>query len=181
MAHRWRCMSLAAGLLLAGVAACSSPNLAQAEDGTRSETVASCAPEVLTERSADGLMQERICVKSGAKTHKFTVEIAASPQQQAKGLMFRTALAPDAGMIFPFVPPRPASFWMKNTYIPLDIIFYLPDGAIESIAAMAEPTTLDPRRSQGMVAGVLEIPGGRAAELGLKPGDVILRPTSKLQ
>ena len=174
MTNRWRSLGLATALILAGAAACSSPDLAQAKDNKAGAT-ATCTPERLAEPSANGLALERVCVTSGAKTHAFTVEVAASPREQARGLMFRTVLAPDAGMIFPFATIRPASFWMKNTYIPLDIIFYLPDGTIESIAAMAEPTSLDQVRSQGEVAGVFEIAGGRAAQLGLKPGDVIMR------
>lgn len=176
MKHRWRSLGIVTALILAGAAACSSPELAQAKESKNAAPSTQCTPERLPQPSANGLAQERLCVISGTKSHGFTVEVADTPRLQARGLMFRTVLAPDAGMIFPFASNRPASFWMKNTYIPLDIIFYLPDGKIESIAAMAEPTSLTPIPSQGVVAGVFEIPGGRAAQLGLKPGDVITRP-----
>jgi len=101
------------------------------------------------------------------------VEIAATVEDQAYGLMNRAELAPDRGMIFPFEPARDASFWMKNTLIPLDMIFIRQDGSIANIAADTVPLSLDPVRSEGPVKAVLEIAGGRAAELGIKPGDKV--------
>ena len=85
--------------------------------------------------------------------------------------MFRQSLAPDRGMIFPLDPPRAAGFWMKNTLIPLDMIFVRPDGTIANIAENTVPLSLDPVTSVGEVAAVLEIAGGRAAELGIAAGD----------
>jgi len=87
--------------------------------------------------------------------------------------MNRSELAPDRGMIFPFDPPRDASFWMKNTLIPLDMIFVRADGSIANIAENTVPLSLEPVNSEGVVGAVLEIPGGRAAELGIKPGDKV--------
>ena len=89
------------------------------------------------------------------------------------GLMYRDKLAPDRGMIFPFDPPRDASFWMRNTLIPLDMIFVRADGSIANIAANTVPYSEVPMTSEGPVAAVLEIAGGRAAELGIKPGDKV--------
>ncbi|WP_033925538.1 DUF192 domain-containing protein [Sphingomonas sp. 35-24ZXX] len=123
--------------------------------------------------SPAGLDLVPLTITSGGKTHAFTVEMARTSQQQAKGLMFRTELAPDMGMLFPFPRPKPASFWMKNTVIALDLLFVRSDGTIESIAANAEPYSLDPISSGEPVAAVLELAGGRAAELGLKPGDTV--------
>lgn len=120
-----------------------------------------------------GLALVPLTISSSGKSHGFTVEIARTSQQQAMGLMFRTQLAPDAGMIFPFDTAKPASFWMKNTVIPLDIIFVRTDGSIESIAANTVPYSLDPVSSNEPVAAVLELAGGRAAELGIKPGDIV--------
>ena len=85
--------------------------------------------------------------------------------------MYREALAPDRGMLFPYDPPQIASFWMKNTLIPLDIIFIRGDGTIARIAANTVPLSLEPVQSLEPVAAVLEIAGGRAAELGIEPGD----------
>ncbi|MEP5487681.1 MAG: DUF192 domain-containing protein, partial [Parasphingorhabdus sp.] len=99
-----------------------------------------------------------------------------SSAQQAQGLMFRTELAPDKGMIFPFAKDRAASFWMKNTVISLDIIFLRRDGTIESIAANTIPYSLAPVRSNEPVATVLEIAAGRAAELNIGPGDTVTWP-----
>ena len=110
-------------------------------------------------------------VASKGKTHRFIVEVARTPQEQATGLMNRSTLAPDRGMIFPFEAPRPASFWMKNTLIPLDILFIRADGTIANVEANTVPLSLDNVNSAGSVAAVLEIPGGRAAELGIAAGD----------
>jgi len=102
---------------------------------------------------------------------KFTVELAVTKAEQARGLMFRKSLAPDRGMLFPYKPPQRAAFWMKNTLIPLDIIYIAPDGRVLSIARNAVPHDETPLPSGGLVGGVLEIPGGRAAQLGILPGD----------
>ena len=118
-----------------------------------------------------GLPVVPLKVTSGSKVHQFRVELARTPQEQAKGLMFRTEMGPDEGMIFPFDPPRGASFWMRNTVIPLDLIFVAPDGRISNIAANAIPYDESPLTSNGEAKAVLELNGGRAAELGIKPGD----------
>ena len=88
--------------------------------------------------------------------------------------MFRDHLSGDQGMIFPMDPPRVASFWMKNTVIPLDMIFIRSDGTIAKIAADTVPYSLDPVSSEEPIAAVLEIAGGRAAQLGLQPDDKVV-------
>lgn len=102
------------------------------------------------------------------------LEVATTPQQQARGLMFRTSLEPDRGMLFLFQPPRRTSFWMKNTLIPLDMIF-LNQGKVVDIIANVPPCEDDPCPTYGpgdiLVDSVLELPAGRAAELGLETGD----------
>ena len=133
-------------------------------------TVTSPAPSAAMQSPA-GLDLVPLVVRSGTTTHSFSVEVARTEPEQAKGLMFRPSLAADAGMIFPFRPPRPGSFWMKDTMIPLDIIFIRPDGTIARIAENATPYSLDPIVEAEPVAGVLEIAGGRAAELGIAEGD----------
>ncbi|MEO1044090.1 MAG: DUF192 domain-containing protein [Pseudomonadota bacterium] len=124
-------------------------------------------------RAPSGLELVPLTISSQGKTHEFTVEVARTRRQQARGLMFRTELAPDAGMIFPFDRVRPASFWMKDTPISLDIIFIRADGTIESIAANTTPYSLESVPSGEPVAGVLELIAGRAAELGVGPGDKV--------
>ena len=114
-----------------------------------------------------------LTISSKGKTHRFTVEVARSTEEQATGLMNRSSLAPDRGMIFPFDEQRQASFWMKNTLIPLDMIFVRPDGTIANIEANTVPMSLQPVYSDGPVAAVLELAGGRSAELGIKPGDTV--------
>ena len=126
------------------------------------------------ERSPAGLEQVQLTVTTakGAK-HRFIVEVAGTPEQQAYGLMNRQSLAPDRGMIFPYEPPRPVSFWMKDTLIPLDIIFIAPGGRIGSIADNAVPLSLEPVVSTEPTEAVLEVAGGRAAELGIAAGDKV--------
>jgi uncharacterized membrane protein (UPF0127 family) len=139
--------------------------------------VAACQPSasnaVELAQSPAGLAQVPLTIASGGRDHRFTVEIAGTPEEQSMGLMYRTKLAPDRGMIFPFNPPRIASFWMRNTLIPLDMIFVRADGTIANIAANTVPYSEEPVLSDGVVAAVLEIPGGRSAELGIKPGDKV--------
>jgi uncharacterized membrane protein (UPF0127 family) len=139
--------------------------------------IAACQPSasnaVELGLSPAGLQQVPLTVVSGQKQHRFIVEVAATPEEQANGLMNRANLAPDRGMIFPFDTPRQASFWMKNTLIPLDIIFVRTDGSIANIAANTVPLDLSPVLSIEPVGAVLEIPGGRAAELGIRPGDKV--------
>ena len=115
----------------------------------------------------------KLTVASAGKNHRFTVEVARTPEEQALGLMNRASLAPDRGMIFPLEPARQASFWMKNTLIPLDMIFVRSDGSIANIEANTVPLSLEPVYSDGEVGAVLELAGGRAAELGIKPGDKV--------
>jgi uncharacterized protein len=129
------------------------------------------APPAPVERSSAGLEQVPLTIESSGKTHRFIVEVAETGEQQAQGLMFRKSLAPDRGMVFPRDPPGDASFWMKNTLIPLDIIFIRPDGTIARIAENTVPMSLDPVPSLEPVGAVLEIAGGRSAELGIKAGD----------
>lgn len=105
--------------------------------------------------------------------HAFRVEVAATQAQQARGLMFRTAMGPDEGMIFPLAQVRMASFWMRNTVIGLDIIFIGPDNRILNVAANAVPYAETPIPSAGPARAVLELNAGRAAELGIGPGDLV--------
>ena len=116
-----------------------------------------------------------LTIRSKNGVHHFTVEVAATPEQQERGLMFRKSLAGDRGMIFPYDPPQQVAFWMKNTLIPLDIIFIRADGRIARIAN-AKPLDVTPLPSGEPAAAVLEIRGGRAAQLGISAGDKVEWP-----
>lgn len=113
---------------------------------------------------------------AGAREHRFEVEVARTGGQQERGLMYRTRIAPDGGMIFPMDPPRDAAFWMKNTLVPLDMLFIRADGTIARIAAMTVPRSLDVVPAGEPVAAVLELAGGRAAALGIAAGDRVRWP-----
>ena len=104
------------------------------------------------------------------KSHRFTVEVAATEAQQARGMMFRATLAPDAGMIFPMSPPRYASFWMKNTVIPLDMIFVDSTGLVKRVHENAVPGDETPISGGEGILVVLEINAGLAQALGIVPG-----------
>ena len=124
----------------------------------------------------------QISTSRGAQ--RFMVEVASTPQEQEQGLMFRKSLDPDGGMLFPMDPPRTASFWMKNTLIPLDMLFIRTDGTIAFIAANTVPYSREPVSAGVPVAAVLELAGGRAAELGIREGDRVawgkcVAPTEK--
>jgi uncharacterized membrane protein (UPF0127 family) len=160
--HSIRTMILCLGTLVAlapGAAFVPRSALAQAQSGL---VAFSSAP--LSIRTGEG------------KTHRFKVEIARTPEERAQGLMFRRVMAPDAGMLFDFGRTEPVAMWMKNTLIPLDMLFVGADGAVVNIAQRTVPQSLTPIPSARPVRFVLELPGGTAARLGLKPGDKLLHP-----
>jgi uncharacterized protein len=106
----------------------------------------------------------------------FKVEVVDTEESRAKGLMFRQELAGDAGMLFDFKASRPVSFWMVNTYIPLDMIFIRADGTVANVHVNARPQDPTGIPSDGPVMFVLEIAGGRSVEIGLKAGDTVDHP-----
>jgi hypothetical protein len=108
--------------------------------------------------------------------HKFTVEVATTPAQMEQGLMFRRTMAADAGMIFDFKTPSQAAMWMKNTLIPLDMLFVDQQGHIVNIHERAVPQSLDTIGAAAPVRAVIELNGGTAEHLGIKPGDHIVFP-----
>ena len=138
-------------------------------------TVALAAPSVAT-APADPpvvvLPATRLTAFAGGKPHSYIVEIARTGEQQQRGLMYRRAMARDHGMIFPMSPPRPASFWMQNTYLPLDIVFIAPDGVVTNIGH-GVPLTTATVDSLGSVSAVLELNAGEARRIGLKAGDKV--------
>ncbi|MBC8024519.1 MAG: DUF192 domain-containing protein [Steroidobacteraceae bacterium] len=108
--------------------------------------------------------------------HVFDVWLADTPARQAQGLMFVRSLPPARGMLFVHPAPRPISMWMRNTYIPLDMVFIDGRGCIQQIIANTKPHSLDLIRSNDPALAVLEIAGGEAQRLGLKPGQRVHHP-----
>jgi uncharacterized membrane protein (UPF0127 family) len=160
---------VAAGSLLVGIAGCSPA----AAGNTPGAPESSAAPAATRLHPLSGLAVIPLKVVTHTGTHTFQVEVAASSREQEHGLMRRTAMGPDEGMIFPMNPPRAAAFWMKNTVIGLDIIFIGADHKVLNIAANAVPFDETPLPSDGDAAGVLELNAGRAAQIGLQPGDTV--------
>ena len=117
-----------------------------------------------------------LTIDSANGPHAFTVELANDPEETATGLMNRESMAPDAGMLFDFGQPREAAMWMKNTLIPLDMLFMDPSGKVIAIARNAVPGSLRTISPGVPVKSVLELNGGRAAELGIEPGDEVHHP-----
>jgi len=130
-------------------------------------------PEAPAAHPISGLQVIPLAIAHDGKTHRFRVEVAASDEEQERGLMFRTEMGADEGMIFPKEPAQKRAFWMRNTVIPLDMVFIGPDHRIVNIIANAEPYSLDSRPSAAPVIAVLELNGGRTAQLGIGPGDTV--------
>ena len=114
-----------------------------------------------------------LTVEAGAKSHVFKVEVANQPDQIQQGMMFRDKMDENAGMLFDFGQPREANMWMKNTLIPLDMLFVDVDGTIVAIAHNAVPGSLRRINPGVAVKGVVELKGGRAKALGIEPGHAV--------
>lgn len=116
------------------------------------------------------LPETKIVIDTDRGAHALTVEVAADDASRAHGLMEREAMPPDHGMLFDYHTARPVAFWMKNTPLSLDMLFIRADGTVSSIVANAIPYDETPIPSTEPVRAVLELNGGRAAELGIHPG-----------
>lgn len=112
--------------------------------------------------------------------HKFEVEIASTRDQQSRGLMFRRSMEPHHGMLFIYKEVQYVSMWMRNTYISLDMVFILPNGKVHRIEASTEPLSERIIESGNRILAVLELIGGTAAKINLKPGDMVRHPVFKL-
>lgn len=117
------------------------------------------------------MREERLTLLTSGGERVISTEVAETQEQQALGLMYRTALADDHGMLFPHAEPRELQMWMHNTYIPLDMVFIRADGVVHRIEANTEPMSDAIIASGGAVKAVLELAGGAAERLGLKAGD----------
>ena len=133
---------------------------------------AGCSPHAQAENGAF----EALTIETGAGVHAVEVEIARTPAQRGIGLMHRTALAPDRGMLFDFGTTRQVTMWMKNTLIPLDMFFADRAGLIVTVAERTTPLSEKRIRSGQPVRFVLEMIGGSAARLGIGPGDRLRHP-----
>jgi uncharacterized protein len=117
-----------------------------------------------------------LTIISASGPHRFKVELAETPQQMTQGLMFRTSLAPDAGMLFDYRQPTAATMWMRNTLIPLDMLFVDARGRIVNIHERAVPQSDDVIAAAEPVRAVIELNGGTAERLGIEPGDRVVHP-----
>lgn len=160
---------LAIFMFSAVMSACAAPDYGAGQ--STAETRCSAGKDLGA--SPAGLAQVQLCITNAKDVRSYTTELAITPVEQTTGLMFRKSLSDDAGMIFLFPEGEIASFWMKNTLIPLDMVFIRRDGSIESIAENTVPYSETPVSSKGEVTAVLELRGGLTRELGIRPGDKV--------
>jgi uncharacterized protein len=123
--------------------------------------------------ACSGNAEDRAVLHTAKGDFSFNIEIADDGKERADGLMFRTELKPDAGMLFDYGTEQLAAFWMQNTLIPLDMIFIGADGVVKNIHVNAKPLDTTSIPSVYPIRFVLEIPGGRSTEIGLKVGDTL--------
>ena len=136
-----------------------------------------CGVVVAVEARAEApLAQGRLEIRTTKASHGFSIEIVDTEEKRAEGLMFRTEMAPDHGMLFDFKREQPVAFWMKNTYLPLDMIFVKADGRILSIAENTTPLSEAMVPSSGPVRFVFEVVAGTSKRLGIAPGDRVVHP-----
>jgi uncharacterized membrane protein (UPF0127 family) len=147
--------------------------------GRRFVLAAPLALAACTARAQDAEVQFKrssLVIATGSRDIRFEVDLATNDAERARGLMFRKQLGPYEGMLFDFFQEMPVSFWMKNTLIPLDMVFIAADGTVRHVHANAVPLSTDTIPSRFPVRAVLEINGGSAALLGIKPGDRVKHP-----
>ena len=170
MTMRFVFAAIALAAAVPSLAACSQ---GAAESAASSGVAGRGGASAAVRHRESGLRVIPLTVTTAEKRIPLRVELAETAQEQSRGLMFRTQMGADEGMLFPFDAPRMASFWMHNTVLSLDIIFIGPDRRIINIAANAVPYSDDHIESAGVAAAVLELNAGRAAALGIAPGDKV--------
>ena len=156
-----RALDVVPALGLLAMLAASAPGLACKSGGQASG------------RSSAPATDPTVVVHTGARTVPFRVEVAITPEEHARGLMYRSHLDADAGMLFVFEEPAVQRFWMKNTLIPQDMIFITPELRIAGIVANAAPETETERMVPARSLYVLEIGGGLSARLGIHAGELV--------
>lgn len=119
------------------------------------------------------MLRETLKLVTAQGTHVIDIEITQTAEEKAQGLMFRTRLTDKSGMLFFYETPQEITMWMRNTYIPLDMVFIRANGVVHRIEARTVPLSEEIISSRGDVTACLELAGGAAARLGLKPGDRI--------
>ena len=137
----------------------------------RALAVIAVVPMALALNFAQAAELQTLEIASKSGVHAFQVEMAITPEEKERGLMFRRELPDGQGMLFDFQTDQNVAFWMKNTYIPLDMLFIRGDGRILRIAENTEPLSERNIPSGGPVRAVLEVIGGTAKKLGIAPGD----------
>jgi uncharacterized membrane protein (UPF0127 family) len=129
------------------------------------------APQDRASGAADEFSRSELVIETASGPLRLDVEIAETQQQRSRGLMFRTSLEADSGMIFLYESPREITMWMKNTILSLDVVFIAEDGRITRIVANTTPMSEATISSRGPVRAVLELLAGAAQRLAIKPGD----------
>lgn len=122
------------------------------------------------------MRDDKLVLMTEAGERVITIEVAETLADKSKGLMFRPSLAEGHGMLFLYEGPQEISMWMSNTYMPLDMVFIRADGTVHRIETNAEPLSEKIIASKGPVTSILELAGGAAQRLGLKPGDKVRYP-----
>jgi uncharacterized protein len=125
---------------------------------------------------ADSVERRTVEIASKSGVHAFKVDLAATDRERGRGLMFHRSLPQSYGMLFDFKRDQDVDMWMKNTYVPLDMIFIRSDGGILRIADNTRPLSERLIPSGGPVRAVLEVAGGTARKLGIAPGDRVVSP-----
>lgn len=126
--------------------------------------------------NGDAFEESTLNIETDSGSHTFQIEIARTSQEQALGLMHRRSLADDYAMLFPFERAREASFWMRDTYVSLDMVFIAEGGVVHRIERSTEPLSLRSVPSRGPVVAVLEFVSGTADRIQLQAGDLIVHP-----
>lgn len=122
------------------------------------------------------MRRETLTLETAGGPKVIAIEIAETGEEKARGLMFRTSLPDTSGMLFPYAQPQELTMWMKNTYIPLDMVFIKSDGTVHRIEVRTEPLSERVIGSKGDVSAVLELAGGASERIGLKAGDKVVHP-----
>jgi uncharacterized membrane protein (UPF0127 family) len=123
---------------------------------------------------AQTMRRDTLTIKTAKGEAKIDIEVAETPEQQQRGLMFRRSLPENYGMLFPYDPPRVITMWMKNTYVSLDMVFIRADGRVHRIEYSATPHSEETISSNAACAAVLELPAGAAERYGIQPGDQVV-------